>query len=333
MSTMNVLVGWPLHKDLLSEISGLNQRVKLLNDPDHELVRPDVWPPFPFPESLLDLLPSVEILFTSRIPRNLQSLAPNLKWVHLLSAGVDEVKRANLEYSDIVFTTSKGVHATPLSEWVLGAMLAMVKKIPQIVEAQRKREYRKFIGGELCGLTAGILGVGNIGLRVAHLCKALDMRVVGTKRSVTSVEKDYGPVDELFPAHQLPRILEQSDFLIICLPGTEETSHLLGAKEFNQMKKGSYVINVGRGGIIDEKALLAALDAGIVAGGVLDVFAEEPLNQDNPLWQESRLLISPHIAGNSFRYEERATKLFLENMHRYLDDIELINKYDPEKGY
>ena len=121
--------------------------------------------------------------------------------------------------------------------------------------------------------------------------------------------------------------------MIICLPGTEETSHLLGAKEFNQMKKGSYVINVGRGGIIDEKALLAALDAGIVAGGVLDVFAEEPLNQDNPLWQESRLLISPHIAGNSFRYEERATKLFLENMHRYLDDIELINKYDPEKGY
>ncbi len=333
MSTMNVLVGWPLPRDLIIQISGLNEHIKLLNDPDHEIVRPDVWPPFPFPESLLEFLPYVEILFTSRIPRNLQSLAPNLKWVQLLSAGVDEVKRANLEYSDIVFTTSKGVHATPLSEWVIGAMLAMVKKIPQIVEAQRKREYSKFIGGELSGLTAGILGVGSIGLRVAHICKALDMRVIGTRRSIKSSEKDYGPLDELFPPDQLPTVLEQSDFLIICLPGTEETSHLLGENEFNQMKKGSYVINVGRGGIIDEKALLAAIDAGIVAGGVLDVFAEEPLDPDNPLWQESRLLISPHIAGNSFRYEERATKLFLDNIGRYLNDRELINKYDLEKGY
>jgi len=213
-----VLVGWPLPRDLMVEISGLNEHIKLLNDPDHDLVRPDVWPPFPFPESLLEFLPQCEILFTSRVPRNLESLAPNLKWVQLLSAGVDEVKRANLEYSDIAFTTSKGVHSRPLSEWVIGAMLAMVKNIPQIVEAKRKREYRKFIGGELSGLTAGILGVGNVGLRVAHICKALDMSVIGTRRFIKSVEKDYGPVDELFPSDQLSTVLERSDFLIICLP-------------------------------------------------------------------------------------------------------------------
>ena len=328
-----MLVGWPLPKDLMVQIDSINERITLLNDPYHNLVRPDVWPPFPFPDSLLEFLAHTEVLFTSRIPRNLQVLAPNLKWVQLLSAGADEVIRANLEGGDIVFTTSKGVHTTPLSEWVIGAMLALVKKMPQIVEAQRKREYRKFIGGELSGLTAGILGVGNIGLRVAKICKAMDMRVIGTRRSIKKIEKNYGPVDKLLPADHLSTVLEQSDFLIICLPGTKETTNLLGETEFKQMKKGSYVINVGRGGIIDERALLAAIDAGIVAGGVLDVFAEEPLQADNPLWGESRLLLSPHIAGNSLRYEERATNLFLDNIQRYLDNRELINMYDAEKGY
>ena len=132
-------------------------------------------------------------------------------------------------------------------------MIALLKRFPQAIHAQRNREYRKFIGGELAGRTAGILGLGNIGLRVARICQALDMRILGMRRSVTESLEGPGPTDLLLPPRDLPLMLQQSDFLIICLPGTRETLGLLGDRELQQMKRGSYLINVGRGGIVDEE--------------------------------------------------------------------------------
>ena len=241
--------------------------------------------------------------------------------------------RDGLEYSSLVFTTASGIHAVPISEWALGSMIALAKEFPAAIRAQDAVDYWKFIGGELAGRTAGILGLGKIGSRVARLCRALDMRVLAMRRSVAEPVADQGDVDLLLPPRDLHRILQESDFLIICLPGTPETIGLLGEEQIRQMKLGSYILNVGRGGIVDEVALVSALRDGHLAGAALDVFAREPLPSDSPLWSEPRLLMTAHVAGNSLLYEERATDLFLENLRRYLDGQDLLNVYDPDRGY
>jgi phosphoglycerate dehydrogenase-like enzyme len=233
----------------------------------------------------------------------------------------------------ILFTTARGVQTIPISEWVIGAMTALVKRFPKAIHAQGQREYWKFIGEELAGRTAGILGLGNIGQRVARICQSLDMRVIGIRRSVSEPLEGQGPADLLLPPRDLPLMLKQSDFLIICLPGTRETLGLLGAVELQQLKQGSYLINVGRGGIVDEEALVHAVRTGHLAGAALDVFAQEPLPPDSPLWDEPNILLTAHVAANSHLYEERATQLFLENLRRYLGAQDLLNVYDPERGY
>ena len=333
MDSLNVLVGWGLPREQMERISALDSRVRLLNDPSHDLPRPDVWPPFPFPDQLLPLLPEAQALLTSRLPAGLREAAPRLRWVQLISAGADVAVRDGLERGPLVFTTASGIHAVPISEWVLGSMLALAKELPAAVRAQYSVDYWKFIGGELAGRTAGVLGLGNIGARVAKLCRAMDMRVLAMRRSVTAPAAGQGDVDLLLPPGDLPRILQESDFLVICLPGTQETFGLVGEAEIRQMKRGSYVLNVGRGGIVDEAALVRALRDGHLAGAALDVFAREPLPPESPLWREPRLLMTAHVAGNSLLYEERAVDLFLDNLRRYLDSQPLLNVYDPDRGY
>ena len=333
MESVNVLVGWALPTELMERIGALDPRIRLLNDTDQNLPRPDVWPPFPFPDQLLPLVPEAQVLLTSRLPANLRETAPHLRWVQLISAGADVAIREGLEYSSLVFTTASGIHAVPISEWALGSMIALAKNFPAAIRAQDAVDYWKFIGGELAGRTAGILGLGKIGSRVAKLCRALDMRVLAMRRSVAEPVAGQGDVDLLLPPSDLPRMLRESDFLIICLPGTPETIGLLGEEQIRQMKLGSYILNVGRGGIVDEVALVSALRDGHLAGAALDVFAREPLPPDSPLWSEPRLLMTAHVAGNSLLYEERATDLFLENLRRYLDGQDLLNVYDPDRGY
>ena len=333
MESVNVLVGWALPTELMERIGALDPRIRLLNDTDQNLPRPDVWPPFPFPDQLLPLVPEAQVLLTSRLPANLRETAPHLRWVQLISAGADVAIREGLEYSSLVFTTASGIHAIPISEWALGSMIALAKEFPAAIRAQDAVDYWKFIGGELAGRTAGILGLGKIGSRVARLCRALDMRVLAMRRSIAEPVADQGDVDLLLPPSDLPRILRESDFLIICLPGTPETLGLVGEEQIRQMKRGSYILNVGRGGIVDEVALVSALRDGHLAGAALDVFAREPLPPDSPLWSEPRLLMTAHVAGNSLLYEERATDLFLDNLRRYLDGRDLLNVYDPDRGY
>ncbi len=333
MDSLNVLVGWGLPREQMERIRALDSRVRLLNDPNQDLPRPDVWPPFPFPNELLPLLPEAQALLTSRLPASLREAAPHLRWVQLISAGADVAVRDGLERGPLVFTTASGIHAVPISEWALGSMLALAKELPAAVRAQDSVDYWKFIGGELVGRTAGVLGLGRIGSRVAKLCRAMDMRVLAMRRSVTEPDAGQGDVDLLLPPGDLSRILQESDFLIICLPGTQETFGLVGEAEIRQMKRGSYVLNVGRGGIVDEDALVRALRDGHLAGAALDVFAREPLPPDSPLWREPRLLMTAHVAGNSLLYEERAVDLFLDNLRRYLDGQPLLNVYDPDRGY
>ncbi len=333
MKKVKVLVGWSLPAPLMERIRSADPRVHLLNDPAAELPRPAFGPPFPFLEDLLPLLREAEVLFTSRLPSGFQGRAPHIRWVQLLSAGADVALTDGLKPAHISFTTAVGVHPVQVSEWVIGAMLSLVKGFPQALRAQARREYWQYVPGELAGRTVGILGLGTIGRRIGYLCKALDMRVLGMRRSVTTALEGQDETDLMLPPQDLPRILRESDFLVVCLPRTQETTGLLGAKEIQGMKRGAYLVNIGRGGIVDEQALVQALRAGHLAGAALDVFAHEPLPQESPLWNEPKVLLTAHVAGSSPRYEERATELFLDNLSRYLGGRELRNVYDPDRGY
>ena len=333
MDSVNVLVGWALPPLLMERIAAADPRVRLLNDPYRDIPRPPVWPPFYFPEQLLPLFPSAHVVFTSRLPANALDLAPGLRWLQLLSAGADVAIGDGSAWDRVAVTTARGVQAIPLSEWVLGAMIALSKRFPGAVRAQDRGEYWKFLGGELAERTVGILGMGSIGGRVARLCKALDMRVLGMRRSVTEAQESPGEADLIVPPSDLPLLLRESDFLVLSLPRTRETAGLLGPAEFSQMKEGACLINVGRGGIVDEDALVEAVRSGRLAGAALDVFAQEPLPPESPLWTEPGILMTAHNAANSHRYEERATELFLENLRRYLDGRELLNLFDRRRGY
>lgn len=333
MDSVNVLVGWALPPPLMERIAAADSRVRLLNDPHMDVPRPPVWPPFPFPEQLLPLFPSANVVFTSRLPANALSLAPGLRWVQLLSAGADMAISDGPAWDRIAVTTARGVQAVPLSEWVVGAMLALSKQFPGAVRAQDRREFWKIMGGELAGRTAGILGMGNIGSRVARLCRALDMRVLGMRRSVTAAQEGEGDADLVLPPSDLPLMLRESDFLVLTLPLTRETAGLIGPAELRQMKEGAFLINVARGGLVDEDALVDAVRSGRLAGAALDVFVQEPLPPDSPLWDEPRILLTAHNAAHSYEYEERGTELFIENLHRFLDGRELLNVHDRERGY
>ena len=333
MESVIVLVGWALPPPLMERIAAADPRVRLLNDPHQDVPRPPVWPPFPFPEQLLPLFPSAQVVFTSRLPPNALSLAPGLRWIQLLSAGADMAVSDDRAWDRISITTARGVQAVPLSEWVVGAMIALSKQFPGAVRAQDRREFWKTMGGELAGRTAGILGMGSIGSRVARLCKALDMRVLGMRRSVMVALEGQGDADLILPPSDLQLLLRESDFLVLTLPLTRETAGLIGPAELRQMKEDAFLINVARGGLVDEDALVEAVQSGRLAGAALDVFTQEPLPPDSPLWDEPRIMLTAHNAAHSYEYEERATELFVENLRRYLDGRELLNVHDRERGY
>ena len=333
MENVNILVGWALPPPLMERIAAADPRVRLLNDPHQDVPRPPVWPPFPFPEQLLPLFPSAQVVFTSRLPPDALSLAPGLVWLQLLSAGADMAVGDDAAWDRISITTARGVQAVPLSEWAVGAMIALTKQFPGAVRAQDRGEYWKFMGGELAGHTVGILGMGSIGGRVARLCKALDMRVLGMRRTVTTAQESRGEADLILPPSDLPLMLRESDFLVLSLPMTRETAGLIGPAELRQMKDGAFLINVARGGLVDEDALVDAVRSGRLAGAALDVFTQEPLPLGSPLWSEPRIMLTAHNAAHSYEYEERATELFIENLRRFLDGRELLNVHDRERGY
>ena len=328
-----MLVGWALPPPLMERIAAVDPRVRLLNDPHADIPRPPVWPPFPFPKQLLPLFSSAQVVFTSRLPPDALNLAPGLRWLQLLSAGADMAIGDDVAWDRITVTTARGVQAIPLSEWVVGAMIALTKQFPGAVRAQDRGEYWKFMGGELAGRTVGILGMGSIGGRVARLCRALDMRVLGMRRSVTTAHESPGEADLILPPSDLPFLLRESDFLVLSLPMTRETAGLIGPTELRQMKEGAFLINVARGGLVDEGALVEAVQSGRLAGAALDVFAQEPLPPDSPLWSEPRIMLTAHNAAHTYEYEERATELFIDNLRRYLDGRELLNVHDRERGY
>lgn len=283
--------------------------------------------------------PETDVLCTFRPPSDLQDIAPGLRWLALPSAGAEGVVRAGLvRPGGPIVTSANGVHGIPISEYVFSALLAWTRHWPEMLAAQQATtwpdhaRWQQLAGRELHDATLFVIGLGAIGRDIARLGRAFGMRTIATRRSAAPGASD-PDVDLLLQASRLHDGLAQSDFIVVAAPATAGTHHLLGAAEFQATKRGAFLVNIARGELIDEAALIAALHEGTLGGAALDVFEQEPLPPTSPLWTMPSVLISPHVAGNTSRYSQRLTDLLLDNIARYRAGQPLRNTIDAERGY
>lgn len=246
----------------------------------------------------------------------------SLRWFHTFSAGVDSPAFQVLIDRGTILTNSAGASAPSIAQHVLAMMLYRSKRIDELREQQRRSEWTQVRGRDLTGQTVGIIGTGNIGGEVARLAKAFGMRVIGARRS----EKKARYVDEQVPLGRLAFLLRESDFVVLACPLTAETEGLIGEAELRAMKLSATLINVARGRVVDEAALIRALQDGTIAGACLDVFVREPLPETSPLWQMPNVVITPHNSGISPLNMERAMTIFIDNLARFVAGTPLRNR-------
>lgn len=277
-----------------------------------------------------------EVLLRGGIPGrvldHIVSRAPQLRWIHSASAGVDRVVTPAVRSRDLIVTNARGVFSRPIAEYVLMMALAVARRLPQLLELQRERTWQPLPGRELGGLTVGIVGFGSIGAEVARLLAPFGSRVLATRRHAERGSGD-APNVELLGFDRLNEMLAQSDIVIVAAPLTEETAGLIGSEQLQAMQQTAWLVNIARGRLIDELALRRALEAGWIAGAVLDVFNEEPLPTDSPLYGTPNLIITPHTSWASDRVASRTIELFVENLRRYRAGQPLDNVVDLEAGY
>jgi len=284
------------------------------------------------------LLAAAEVLFDFDYTHtaDLPDLAPRVRWIQATSAGIGqfvERHRYAARMPSAVFTTASGVHARPLAEFCALAMLAVSRKLFVTLEAQQGRRWERFAGTDLLGRTVLIYGHGRIGREVARVARAFGMRAIGVKRSIEGASAEALGVDEIHAASALPELLPRADFLVLSAPHTPETDGAIGPRELERLKPGCFLINISRGALVDEPALVAALGSGRLAGAALDVFREEPLPSGSPLWSLPNVLVSPHSASTSDRENGLITDLFCSNLRRFLKGEPLENVLDVARLY
>lgn len=293
-----------------------------------------------------DIWAYIEVLYTFQtLPAPGQ--APRLRWVQLHSAGADHAL-GHPALDGVILTTTSGIHAVNIGEYVLALMLAWAHRLPALIDHQRRAEWPQgrwdlFVPQELRGTSVGIVGYGSIGRQVGRLAHAFGMRVLAVQRGADRTDRGYvvpgvgdpaGIIPERFyrPA-ELREMLAECDYVVLAVPLTAATRHLIGADELRAMKPTAFLINVARGDVVDQAGLIRALQEGWIGGAGLDVFAQEPLPADSSLWRMENVILTPHIAGFTPHYDDRAADLFAENLRRYLAGEPLLNRADVQRGY
>ncbi len=335
---VHVLITLPFDERLVEKLNLVSPRLKIQVTPTNkaEDISAEQWQ-------------KAEVFYTNRV-LPLPEQAPNLKWIQFHWAGINHAVDAPiLQVRELITTTLSGAACSQVAEYILMMLLSLGHRLPEIVSAQRKAEWprdrwERFSPRELRGSTVGIVGYGSIGRQTARLLHQFGAKVLATKRNAMQPEDEDYIVDgmgdphgdyvhRLYPAQALRSMLKECDFVVVAAPLTPETLGIVNADALHACKPSAYLVDVSRGGVVDHDALTAVLKAGKLAGAALDVFPEEPLPPESPLWKLPNVIISPHISGNTPFYDERAAALFAENLRRYLLGLPLYNRFDPDKGY
>jgi phosphoglycerate dehydrogenase-like enzyme len=270
--------------------------------------------------------------------------APHLSWVHSATSGVDRALTPASRERGLVVTNARGVFSRPIAEYVLMMILSVSRKLPQLLELQRERTWQPLEGAELRDVTVGIVGLGSIGRAVGALATAFGCRVVAVRRRADAGTSSLGEdgedrsfgelmLDRVGGPETLPELLAESDFIVLAAPLTPETREMINAETLALVKPGSWLINVARGRLIDERALLRALDDGPLGGAVLDTFHDEPLPPDSPFYTMPNVIVTPHTSWSSGRVLDRSVELFCDNLRRFATGEPLLNVVDPNAGY
>ena len=338
MKPLDILIRYRLTEEHIKELSALSPRVRISFFPDSD-----------FSEIPAGDVSKAEIMLTSGdIPD--PKMAPDLRWIQFPYAGIDFVKgHPLLTREGFKATTLSGAASPKIAEYSLMALLALGHKLPMMVQYQEKKIWppdriKRFRPSELRGSTVGMLGYGSIARELARMLQPFGVKILATKNDLTNLQQS-GYIPEgtgdpngeyftrIYPPQATHSVLRESDFVIVSLPLTTQTTNVISTEEFEVMKPSAYLVAIGRGGQVDEDALLIALREKKIAGAVLDVFSTEPLAPESPLWGAPNLVITPHIAGDTRQYTDMVAGLFMENLRRYLEDHDLLNIFDVDKGY
>ncbi|OGN92319.1 MAG: hypothetical protein A2Y88_07445 [Chloroflexi bacterium RBG_13_48_10] len=335
---IEILITLPFNDELMKKITDVSARIILEKIVARKVedVSDEIWK-------------RVEVLYTNRVlPKPEQ--APHLRWIQFHWAGLDHaIDEPILHRDGMSITSMSGASAPQMAEHAVMMMLALGHHLPDVFAHQKKAEWPSgrwelFNPHELRGSTVGIIGYGSIGRQIARMLQTFGATVLATKRDIRHPEDtgytleglgDPGGdlVNRLYPPQALCSLLKECDYVIVTLPRTSATRGYLGAKELAAFKPGAFLIDISRGDIVDHNALIPLLREHKIAGAALDVFPAEPLPADNPLWKLPNVILTPHIAGFSPHYDERAAELFVQNLHRYIDELPLYNQLDLAMGY
>jgi len=265
---------------------------------------------------------------------DLIKMGDNLKWIQSWSAGVDKFLEDNsfkyLKENEIALTSVRGIHKDSMSEQVMGYLISFSRRLPELMELKKKKEWDRLKVDYLKDKTLSIFGLGAVGKEVAKKAQAFKMNVIGVKRN-TDVE--IPGVQEIYSPDQAEKVLNKSDYVVVTMPLTEETRGYFGYDKFKAMQETAYFINVARGEIVKEKEMIKALNKDLIAGAALDVFEEEPLPEESPLYEMDNVILTPHTSGLFPDYNKEAVEIFKNNLRRFLEGKELKNVIDPNRQY
>lgn len=335
---LEVLTTIPFPESVMQKLRDVSPHIRLTMHPAQKVedIPSELWT-------------RTEVLYTDLLMPD-PAWVPNLRWIQYHYAGIDFIHNSPLlNKPDCTITTMSGASAIQESEYILSMMLAMSHKLPDLMQNQHKAEWpvdrwERFTPNELSGATVGLVGYGSIARELARLLLPFNVTILAAKRDVMHPE-DTGYTIEghgdpegnffhrLYPIQALKSMIGECNYVVVTLPFTKDTKGLMGETELRAMKPGSFLIVVSRGGIVDEAALHKMLEEKHLGGAVLDVFAQEPLPAENPLWKTPNVILTPHVSGFSPLYKERAGLMFAENLRRYLHGEPLLNKYEVGRSY
>ncbi|MGB7341382.1 MAG: D-2-hydroxyacid dehydrogenase [Phototrophicaceae bacterium] len=333
---INVVIAIDFDDEIMQRIQDVSPRLNVVKH--HPEVPQSVWA-------------TTDILYTRRDFPNPEDV-PRLRWIQLNYAGVERVlDRRITQAEDVMITSASGIHATQIANYCIMMMLAFNYRLPRMIDLQQKRAWSTerdtiFNPTDMSKQTVGFVGYGSIARECARVAQALGMTVLASKRDAMKTaesETDYTPEgtgdpegiipERIYPGEALASMAKDCDYLVVTVPLTEGTRHMVNTRVLEAMKPSAVLINIARGAVVDEKALITILSQEKIRGAALDVFEEEPLPATSPLWQLNNVIISPHVSGNADDYNAKAADLFIANLERYLERKPLYNQLNRDTGY